>query len=130
MKWAITALVAVLAVVTAARAAEEKVLICTDAEATGFTWENGEARTAKFEPVRFTVTVHPTGNRTIVSETFGKSIFLCMRSQAATTCIDIDDPDVSWEFRGSGFARASLYADQRDSDPNLIVSYGTCADPS
>ena len=127
MKWTLAAALAVvLAFGTAA--AEEKVLNCTDADANGFKWENGEASPTKFDPVQFTVKIYPNGNRTIVSDVFGKSIFVCFQSPDVINCMDIDDPGVSWAFKGSNFARASLYAPQLDSEPNIIVAYGNCTD--
>ena len=118
MKWAVAALAVVLALATTARAAEEKVLYCTDTDVNGFFWDDGEAERAGFESSLLVVSILPNGNRFI-----GKRLYMCspvwpsepdlLSCKFPGSLVDL------WIFRGMNYTREYLFGENLGGDPTL-----------
>ncbi len=128
MKWALVApLAVVLAFGTTARAAEEKILYCTDTDVNGFFWDDDEAIRAGFESSRLVVRVLPNGNRFIE-----KRLYKCSpvwpSEPDLLSCIFPNSLVDLWIFRGMNYTRSYLFGENLGGDPNIAVAYGTCTD--
>lgn len=137
MKWTVVATFAVvLALGATARAAEEKILYCTDTGVNGFAWENGVPSPQQFKPARQVMKVYPSGQRDISWEGFEPSTTRNYRCGTTDwrdllSCVNTSDPVDMWLFKEMNYTRAWLYGTPVDPVGDVLqifVAYGKCVD--
>jgi len=131
-----TALLGAMVLCTTSLAMAEEVLYCVETDAAGFKWDNqGHATHTTFLPARYIIKITSQTERIItpmtgdvagISDQYECKSVVSDKDQI--TCRDVIGGLAPWIFyHNTTFARGFLFGPPAGgTDPNIMISYGTC----